>query len=93
MTMIRRQVFITKEQSRQLKARAHAAGISEAELIRLGIDRELAASENADAWKRRLLSLAGSLKDSSYLEATIKENRAKWQTRVNETRKKLAGEE
>ena len=71
MNMIRKQVFVTKEQSRQLKARARVAGVSEAALIRAGIDRELMVSNDTAAWKERLMRMAGSLKaaDSSSLYA------------------------
>lgn len=93
MVMIRKQVFITKVQSHQLKSRSRAAGVSEAELIRSGINRELAATEDADAWKQRMLRAAGSLKDTSHLESVIKENRARWRKRFEQTRKKLSGAE
>ena len=36
--MVRKQLFITEEQNRKLKERAAATGVSEAELIRAGID-------------------------------------------------------
>ena len=39
--MVRKQVFITPEQWGRLKAHAAAAGVSMAEIIRRGIEREL----------------------------------------------------
>lgn len=93
MTMIRKQVFITEEQSQDLKSRSRAAGVSEAQLIRSGIDRELAATENAEAWKQRIMRAAGSLSDVSHLERVIKKNRSSWRKRAEQTRKKLSSAE
>ena len=93
MNMIRKQVFVTKEQSRQLKARARVAGVSEAALIRAGIDRELMVSNDTAAWKERLMRMAGSLKDTTCLETAIQQNRAGWRERVEQTRKRLTSEE
>ena len=52
--MIRKQVYITPEQQRQLRERAAAAGVPEAELIRAGIDKQLVETAQADpdAWRR-----------------------------------------
>ena len=36
--MVRKQIFITAEQNRRLKQHAAATGVSEAELVRAGID-------------------------------------------------------
>lgn len=93
MTMVRKQVFITREQSQDLRSRSRAAGVSEAQLIRSGIDRELAATENAEAWKQRILRAAGSLTDASHLEGVIKQNRTSWRKRSEQTRKKLSSAE
>ena len=49
--MVRKQVFITAEQNKKLKARAAATGVAEAELIRAGIDLRL---EQITARERRL---------------------------------------
>lgn len=40
-TMIRKQLYITREQERALKERARREGISEAELVREALDRHL----------------------------------------------------
>ena len=39
--MVRKQLFITAEQNRRIKSRAAITGLSEGEVIRRGIDREL----------------------------------------------------
>lgn len=45
--MIRKQLYISDEHERALKARAEEAGISEAELIRRFLDRLLLGSESS----------------------------------------------
>ncbi|HEX9093714.1 MAG TPA: hypothetical protein VF902_07000 [Coriobacteriia bacterium] len=52
--MIRKQIYITAEQDEALKTQARALGATEAELIRSGLDRELALD---DATARRLVAL------------------------------------
>jgi hypothetical protein len=55
MTMVRKQVYITKEQDKKLKLAARQQGITEAALVRLGIDRALAddgANKREEAWER-----------------------------------------
>jgi hypothetical protein len=63
--MVRKQVYLTAEQDRQLKQRAARLGVSEAELIRQGLDKVLgttpppgqeglalpAAVKDPEAWK------------------------------------------
>ena len=39
--MVRKQLFITAEQNRRIKSRAAVTGLSEGEVIRRGINREL----------------------------------------------------
>ena len=39
--MVRQQLFVTGEQKRRIKTRAALTGVSEGEIIRRGIDREL----------------------------------------------------
>jgi hypothetical protein len=57
MKMVRKQVYITKEQDEELKRLAAEEGVTEAELIRRGVDL---VTENADeldrqeAWKQVL---------------------------------------
>jgi hypothetical protein len=49
--MIRKQIYITAEQDEALKTQAAQRGATESEIIRLGLDRELA---EGDAVARRL---------------------------------------
>ena len=52
--MVRKQVYIEARQERQLKRRAREAGVTEAELIRQGIDRlerTAALPRREDAWR------------------------------------------
>ena len=57
--MVRKQVFITAQQQRDLKAFAGRQGVAEADLIRAGIDMKLAEARNAtaDDWRQRLGAL------------------------------------
>jgi hypothetical protein len=59
MRMVRKQIYIEKRQQAQLKRAARARGVSEAELIRQAIDRQLAGGgaalpRNPEAWDRAL---------------------------------------
>lgn len=93
--MVRKQFLITADQNRRLKAAAAASGMTEANLVRAGIERQLAESAKDDNWKERLLKLAGSLspKEASHMEATIKEIRERSGRRIDAIRKRMAGEE
>jgi hypothetical protein len=55
MKMVRKQVYITKEQDEELKQAARRLSVTEAELIRRGID-EVTRLDNSEtrkeAWKR-----------------------------------------
>ena len=77
--MVRKQFFITAEQNKRLKAHAAAAGVSEAELVRAGIDLRLERKPEKADWRRlapellRLLGRArkpgrGNARDSAALE-------------------------
>ena len=56
--MVRKQVYIERRQDRYLKSLAKTLGVTEAELIRQGIDRGLAALSpswpDPEAWKEIL---------------------------------------
>lgn len=83
MAMVRKQLFITREQDKLLKQRSRETGRAEADLIRAGIDRELGLAEAEDDWRTRLMSYAGALKDNEGLEETIAENRKRWRARLS----------
>jgi hypothetical protein len=46
--MVRQQLFVTAEQKRRIKTRAALTGMSEGEIIRRGIERELAETTSAN---------------------------------------------
>lgn len=47
--MVRKQVYITKDQDEQLKRLSHDLGVTEAELIRRGVDLVTAKQEKDEA--------------------------------------------
>lgn len=60
--MVRKQIYIYKRQQAQLKRISEARGISEAEIIRNALDREVNSQiapyhYDEDAWKRILASI------------------------------------
>jgi len=57
--MIRTQIQLTEEQARELKALAAEQGISLAELIRRRLSERGRVTLDAEARKRRVLTLAG----------------------------------
>ena len=72
MTMIRKQFFIDREKSLELRRVAAARGLSEAELIRLGIDRILVdQGKESAAWKAKFSTVMASLGDNSELADRI----------------------
>jgi hypothetical protein len=99
MTMIRKQFFIDRDKSLQLQRVATAKGLSEAELIRAGVDCILAeqcADAKPEAWKRRFLATMASLGDMSEVadrvEANKKEQGKLWKKRLARNEKQLRGE-
>jgi hypothetical protein len=50
--MIRTQVQLTREQADALRKLASQRGVSLAELVRQGVERVLAESEEAERWRR-----------------------------------------
>jgi hypothetical protein len=81
--MVRKQVFITPEQWGRLKAHAAAAGVSMAEIIRRGIERELeqplpSAIEGdwKEAW-RRAFGMWADRDDLDELYARLRTRRRK----------------
>ncbi len=92
--MIRKQLFITAEQQRQLKTRAALTGMSEGELIRRGIARELddRTAEGQSDWKEAWRQAAGMWKDRDDIEELMAKRRKATRKRMERTRKLLRGE-
>jgi hypothetical protein len=84
--MVRKQVFITADQNRRLKTRAAATGVSEAELIRAGIDLRLqqeAKSQRAwsDVVTETVGKLSGAWAERANLDEEMREIRRRWNRR------------
>jgi hypothetical protein len=99
MTMIRKQLFIDRDKSQQLQRIAAGKDLSEAELIRAGVDRILAeqrAQAKPEGWKHRFLETMASLADMSAVadrvEANKKEQGKLWQKRLARSEKQLRGD-
>ena len=85
--MVRKQVFITAEQNRKLKARAAATGVAEAELIRAGIDLRLDKEPEAQrAWRaavdQTVARLSGTWAERDDLGELLRKNRKGWKRRL-----------
>jgi hypothetical protein len=79
--MVRKQVFITAEQNRRLKAHAAATGVSEAELVRAGIDLRLEQERQKVDWRRLAESLSGAWAERENLDEEMREIRSRWNRR------------
>jgi hypothetical protein len=84
--MIRKQLFITEEQNRKLKERAAATGVSEAELIRAGIDLRLEqGAQDQRAWgdvvDETVAKLSGAWAERENLDEEMREIRGRWNRR------------
>lgn len=69
--MVRKQVLITPEQNRRLKAHAAAVGTSEADIVRRGIERELEQAPppvTEGDWKDAWRQACGMWKDRDDLD-------------------------
>ena len=78
MGMIRKQFFIDREASRRLKRAAAIRGVSEAELIRDGIERVVAEAEGEDRdWRKAFRAAVEAIKPGQfdYLADQVAENR------------------
>ena len=85
--MVRKQVFITAEQNKKLKARAAATGVAEAELIRAGIELRLEqiGQEQRDCQKvveETLGKLSGAWAERDDLDELLRSNRKGWKRRL-----------
>ena len=91
MTMVRKQFFIDPEASRRLKRAAASKGVSEADLIRDGIDRVLKDAEaEGENWKKALKSLRGIWKDRTDLDEAFAERRQRRGQRRDRINKQMA---
>jgi hypothetical protein len=92
--MVRQQLFITAEQKRRIKARAALTGMSEGEIIRRGIDRELEQETKANAgdWKDAWRQAAGMWKDRDDLDEFYATLRKRSKQRMARIRKQMRGE-
>jgi hypothetical protein len=79
--MVRKQVFITAEQNKRLKAHAAAAGVSEAELVRAAIDLRLERKVEKTDWRRLADSLTGAWAERDNLNEEMLEIRRRWNRR------------
>jgi len=79
--MVRKQVFITAEQNKKLKARAAAMGVAEAELIRAGIDLRLDQKLEKPDWRTALDKLSGAWAERDDLEELLAKHRQGWARR------------
>jgi hypothetical protein len=93
--MVRQQLFVTAEQKRRLKTRAALTGLSEGEIIRRGIDRELedksAEKQRAD-WKDAWRQAAGMWKDRDDIDAFYAERRKQRRKRRERIQKAMRGD-
>jgi hypothetical protein len=85
--MVRKQIFITADQNKRLKTHAAAAGVSEAELIRAGIDLRLQEQgEKQKAWSETVAEtvakLSGAWAERDDLDETLRKNRKGWKRRL-----------
>jgi hypothetical protein len=91
--MVRKQLFITAEQKRRLKTRAALTGMSEGEIIRRGLDREL-AQETAAAegdWKDAWRQACGMWADYDEIDEIIAARRKRDRQRMERIRKQMRG--
>lgn len=92
--MVRKQILITPEQSRRLKARAKSTGRSESDLIRDAIDGDLRRHESTEQdWRAGLRSVAGLWADYPEIENVMIERRAQRQARRDRIDKKMRGKD
>jgi hypothetical protein len=89
--MVRQQLFITAEQKRRIKTRAALSGVSEGEIIRRGIDRELSQETSAGEgdWKDAWRQAAGMWKDRDDLDAFYADRRKRRRKRRERTQKAM----
>lgn len=84
MNMVRKQFFIAAEQEQRLRALAERLEVSEAALVREGIDRVLREHEDAGDWKAAFLSAAGIWADRKDLDEVSRGFRDSAQPRLGD---------
>jgi hypothetical protein len=91
--MVRQQLFITAEQKRRIKTRAALTGVSEGEIIRRGIDRELEQETRSGEgdWKEAWRQAAGIWKDRDDIEEFYANRRKRDKQRMDSIRKRMRG--
>jgi hypothetical protein len=92
--MVRQQLFVTAEQKRRIKTRAALSGVSEGEIIRRGIDRELEdnSAEAKGDWKDAWRQAAGMWQDRDDLDAFYADRRKRRRKRKEGTQKAMRGD-
>jgi hypothetical protein len=80
--MVRKQFFITTDQNKRLKAHAAATGVSEAELVRAGIDLRLERKAEKTDWRSLADRLSGAWAERDDLDELLRKNRKGWKRRL-----------
>ena len=83
--MVRKQVYITAEQDRRLKALGRLRGVPVAGIIRQVLQKEIDASATEDdleAWKARLRSIKPIWKDRDNIQEEMQDLRKGWGRRL-----------
>ncbi len=76
MTMIRKQFFIDRDQSRRLKRLAAAKGVAEGEIIRVAIEHKLQNDRaELDDWRNGLNAISGSWADRHDMQDFVRKLR------------------
>jgi hypothetical protein len=79
--MVRKQFFITAEQNKRLKAHAAAMDVSEAELVRAGIDLRLEREVEKPDWRGLVESFSDSWAKRENLDEEMRAVRQRWNRR------------
>ena len=92
--MMRKQVLLTEEQNRRLKALAAATSRSEGELVREAMDHwlERQSAEEQD-WKAGLRQVRGLWKDRTDLDELYAQNRNRRRARRERMNRLMASDE
>ena len=97
--MVRKQVLITAEQNRRLKALAKASGKSERAVLREAIIEQLAkqadfnTNASQEGWKATLLLATGIWKDYPEIDDIMQQGREGRRKRREKINRRMRGEE